>query len=112
MIKTIVRNILSNAVKFSNPNGEIMMTIDITDEHLAVVSITNFGAVIKEEDKGKLLKPETHFSTFGTGNEEGSGLGLLLCQDFVHKNGGKLWFDSSQEEGTTFRFSVPKSELQ
>lgn len=112
MIKTIVRNILSNAVKFSNPNGEIMMTIDITDEHLAVVSITNFGAVIKEEDKGKLLKPETHFSTFGTGNEEGSGLGLLLCQDFVHKNGGKLWFDSSKEEGTTFRFSVPKSELQ
>ena len=60
-----------------------------------------------KEGQKKLLHTDTHFSTFGTNNEEGSGLGLLLCQDFVVKNGGKLWFTSKKGEGSIFSFSVP-----
>ena len=63
--------------------------------------------VYDEEGQKKLLHTDTHFSTFGTNNEEGSGLGLLLCQDFVVKNGGKLWFTSKKGEGSIFSFSVP-----
>ena len=59
-----------------------------------------------EEDQKKLLNTETHFSKYGTNNEEGSGLGLLLCQDFAVKNGGHLWFESEEGKGSTFFFSV------
>ena len=82
MIKTVIRNLISNAIKFST-------------------------ILIDEENQKKLLHTDTHFSTFGTNNEEGSGLGLLLCQDFVIKNGGKLWFTSVKGEGSTFSFSIP-----
>lgn len=112
MIKTIVRNIMSNAVKFSHPNGVIVVTLGEKDEEFVVVNITNDGPAIKESDKEKLLNAETHFSTFGTSNEEGSGLGLLLCYDFAVKNGGSLWFESSEEAGTTFSFSIPKRKLE
>lgn len=111
MIKTIMRNLLSNAVKFSNLDGVILVTVEEKDDDFMVVHVKNDGPVIKENDKLKLLNAETHFSTFGTNNEEGSGLGLLLCYDFAVKNGGSLWFESSEELGTVFSFSVPKSKL-
>lgn len=57
---------------------------------------------MSEEDQKKLLNTETHFSKYGTNNEEGSGLGLLLCQDFAVKNGGHLWFESEEGKGSTF----------
>lgn len=112
MIKTIMRNLLSNAVKFSNHDGVILVTIEEKDDDLVVVHVKNDGPVIKEEDKLKLLNAETHFSTFGTNNEEGSGLGLLLCYDFAVKNGGSLWFESAEGLGTVFSFSVPKRKLE
>ena len=62
---------------------------------------------MSEEDQRKLLNTETHFSKYGTNNEEGSGLGLLLCLDFAVKNGGRLWFESEEGKGSTFYFSVP-----
>lgn len=106
MVKTVVRNLLSNAVKFSNEASEI--TVRITEEEgMAVVSIQDHGCGISAEGQEKLLHTDTHFSTFGTHNEEGSGLGLLLCQDFVMKNGGRLWFVSQEGQGSTFSFSVP-----
>ena len=73
-----------------------------------MLSVEDFGCGISEEGQSKLLKLESHYSTFGTGNEEGSGLGLLLCQDFVTKNSGRLWFTSQKGVGTTFNFSLPK----
>jgi two-component system sensor histidine kinase/response regulator len=72
--------------------------------------VKDTGCGIAEEDQSKLLHTDTHFSTFGTNNEEGSGLGLLLCQDFVEKNNGKLWFTSKKGEGSTFSFSIPLKE--
>ena len=106
MVKTIVRNLLSNAIKFSNENSEILIKVR-NDDGMAVVSVQDHGCGMDEESRKKLLHADTHFSTFGTNNEEGSGLGLLLCQDFVQKNGGKLWFTSVKDEGSTFSFSIP-----
>ena len=106
MIKTIIRNLLSNAIKFSKENSDIYITVTKEDNNV-VVSVKDNGCGIDIEDQKKLLHTDTHYSTFGTNNEEGSGLGLLLCQDFATKNNGKLWFTSTKGEGSTFSFSVP-----
>lgn len=106
MLKTVVRNLLSNAIKFSKENSEVLVKMEEVDG-MAVVSVQDHGCGISEEGQKKLLHTDTHFSTFGTDNEEGSGLGLLLCKDFVVKNGGKLWFTSKEGEGSIFSFSIP-----
>lgn len=112
MVKTVVRNLLSNAIKFSNKGDSIFINIDDSDADFVTVSIQDTGCGIKAENQSKLLVIDTHFSTFGTNNEEGSGLGLLLCADFVEKNGGRLWFDSVEDEGSTFSFTLPKNRAQ
>ena len=131
MLKTVVRNLLSNAIKFSKENSEVLVKMEEVDG-MAVVSVQDYGCGISEEGQKKLLHTDTHFSTFGTNNEEGSGpvaythlrahetvlglvgsemcirdRGLLLCKDFVVKNGGKLWFTSKEGEGSIFSFSIP-----
>ena len=106
MLKTVVRNLLSNAIKFSKENSEVLVKMEEVDG-MAVVSVQDHGCGISEEGQKKLLHTDTHFSTFGTNNEEGSGLGLLLCKDFVVKNGGKLWFTSKEGVGSVFSFSIP-----
>ncbi len=106
MLKTVVRNLLSNAIKFSKENSEVLVKMEEVDD-MAVVSVQDHGCGISEEGQKKLLHTDTHFSTFGTNNEEGSGLGLLLCKDFVVKNGGKLWFTSKEGVGSVFSFSIP-----
>lgn len=107
MIKSILRNLISNAVKFSNPDSEIKVGIKAEDEKV-IVSVTDSGKGIKKEDQHKLLKDSTHFTTYGTNSEEGSGLGLLLCRDFARKNGGELWFESEENLGSVFSFSLPQ----
>lgn len=107
MIKTVLRNLLSNAIKFSNEGGNIDVILT-ENEDFAIVSVKDGGTGIKDEDKQKLFNMATHFTTFGTANEEGSGLGLLLVKDFVDKNGGTLSFDSEYGKGSTFSFTVPK----
>jgi two-component system sensor histidine kinase/response regulator len=106
MLKTIVRNLMSNAIKFSNENTKIVISLSKNEES-AVVSIKDQGCGISEENQQKLLHTDTHYSTSGTHNEEGSGLGLLLCQDFIEKNNGKLWFISRVDAGSVFSFSIP-----
>lgn len=107
MIKTVVRNLLGNAIKFSYPKGEIHLRVR-DGETSVVVDVVDHGCGIKEEDQSKMLRTDVQFSTFGTKNEEGSGLGLLLCQDLVKKINGEFWFTSIPNEGSTFSFSIPK----
>lgn len=107
MIKSILRNLISNAVKFSNPDSEIKVGIKAEDGKV-IVPVTDSGKGIKKEDQHKLLKDSTHFTTYGTNSEEGSGLGLLLCRDFARKNGGELWFESEENLGSVFSFSLPQ----
>lgn len=106
MVKTILRNLLSNALKFSYEGSQIIIGSQVETAKV-IVSVKDSGKGMSAEDKEKLLKTETHFSRYGTNNEEGSGLGLLLCQDFAIKNGGDLWFESEEGKGSTFFFSIP-----
>lgn len=107
MIKTVIRNLLSNAIKYSYPNEEIEVNIRIEDNLFAVVDITDHGCGIKEDNKMKLLNVKTHFTTFGTNQEEGSGLGLLLAKEFLQLNKGELYFVSEEGTGSTFSFKLP-----
>lgn len=105
MLKTIIRNLLSNAIKFCNSGDTITISTKKEDNYI-IVSIKDTGVGIKKEDQEKLLKDKVNFTTYGTNNEKGSGLGLMLCKDFVALHDGKLWFESEEGKGTTFFFSI------
>ena len=107
MIKSVIRNLISNAIKFSDMHTGIEVSVKEEGEWI-VGAVQDHGRGIKKDSQDKLLNEATHFTTFGTNSEEGSGLGLLLCRDFVHINGGKLWFTSEEGVGSIFSFSLPK----
>lgn len=111
MMQTVIRNLTNNAMKFT-PKGGCVVIHARKEGSMAIISITDNGRGISQENQGKLLNSNTHFSTFGTNNEEGSGLGLLLCRDFVIKNGGTLWFESEEGKGSIFSFSIPLEKPQ
>ena len=109
MIQLIVRNLISNAVKFSKHGGNIKITSKIKGKDF-VICIADSGVGISEENQRKLFEQET-FTTRGTDNEEGTGLGLLLCKDFIEKNGGKIWVESKVGVGTKFCVQIPNSPV-
>lgn len=106
MIATVLRNLISNSIKFTQAGGTIEVTYCIKGDRL-IVSVKDDGVGISEKNIGKLFNNETHFSTRGTNSESGSGLGLILCKDFVEKHGGNIWVESELRKGSTFYFSLP-----
>ncbi|MFD0798333.1 response regulator [Maribacter chungangensis] len=109
MIKTVLRNLLSNAIKFTPVDGTISIAAQLENEFWNI-SVTDSGVGISKEDLPKVLNTKQHFSKEGTEQEAGTGLGLILCQDFIVKNGGTLWVESSLGKGSSFTFSVPVAE--
>jgi two-component system, sensor histidine kinase and response regulator len=109
MMKTIMRNLISNAIKFSNEGSKIIVSITQTDNDVTV-SVRDFGVGMDEQQLEKLISGKQSFTTFGTKNEEGSGLGLQLCRELVNKNEGKFHIDSKQGEGSTFSFTLAKAK--
>jgi signal transduction histidine kinase len=107
MIFSVIQNLLSNAIKFTRENGSIVFRAHPRESEIEV-SITDNGVGIKEEDIRKLFRIDSHHTTYGTKDEKGSGLGLLLCREMVERNRGKIWVTSKLGEGTTFSFTVPK----
>ena len=105
MVKLILRNLMSNAIKFTAAGNQIALDAHIKDDFV-IISVEDNGLGISNENQDKLFRPD-NFSTSGTSNETGMGLGLLLCKDFVEKNGGEIWFESELEKGSTFYFSLP-----
>jgi two-component system NtrC family sensor kinase len=110
-VSTVVRNLLSNAIKFTPAGGTITIHAEQTDTHLRV-SVTDTGLGISEATVQKLFKVGTHYSTPGTAKEKGTGLGLMLCKDFVEKNGGSIGVESTEGKGSTFYFTVPLASLE
>jgi len=106
MITTILRNLISNAIKFTGEGGTIKILAHQFDEFVHL-EINDTGVGIKEQDIQNLFKIDSNKSTLGTNNETGTGLGLILCKEFVERNGGKIWVESTLKLGSSFIFSVP-----
>ncbi|OJV22029.1 MAG: hybrid sensor histidine kinase/response regulator [Bacteroidetes bacterium 41-46] len=106
MIKTVLRNLLNNAIKFSERGSEINVMINESDERVQI-SVKDSGRGIKESEQSKIFKTSIHISSYGTEKEEGSGLGLLLCKEFITRNNGNIWFESEEGKGSVFSFDIP-----
>ncbi|MDR0982342.1 MAG: hybrid sensor histidine kinase/response regulator [Culturomica sp.] len=107
MIKTVLRNLLSNAIKFTNSGGRVDVYCNDNSDNVEI-AVKDNGQGMSSSDKRKLLKKQPTQMKQGTKNEKGSGLGLILCRDFVRMNKGHFYFDSKPGEGSTFYFTVPK----
>lgn len=107
-LRLILRNLIANAFKFTLINGTITISATQESEDFITIAVKDTGVGMTVEQIGKLFITNTHFSTRGTDDEHGTGLGLLLCKDFVEKNGGKIWVESEINKGSTFYFTLPK----
>lgn len=108
-INLIIRNLMSNAIKFTAEGGKISISSKPFDEKFFEICVEDSGVGMSKEAQSKLFNPQTHSSTQGTQNEKGTGLGLMLCKDFVEKNGGKIWIESELGKGSRFYFTLPKN---
>jgi len=106
-LKTVFRNLLSNAIKFTPLHGKISILAQELDDQIKV-DIKDTGVGIPEENLPKLFDETQHLTTFGTNRESGSGLGLILCKDFVERNGGSIQVESEEGKGTTFSLFLKK----
>lgn len=105
MIRITVRNLISNAIKFTPTDGQVKVSAE-TQAGVLCISVSDSGVGIPKDDLAKIFSFEAH-TTPGTAKEKGTGLGLILCKDFIEKNGGKIWVDSHHGKGSTFSFTVP-----
>lgn len=108
MINTVVRNLIANALKFTQAGGKITL-FHKTEKDIIVVSVADTGVGIREENLSRLFSLTDSYSTPGTENEQGTGLGLILCKEFIAKNGGEIWVESEYGKGSKFSFSLPRS---
>ena len=106
MVRTILRNLINNAIKYTNINGEIKINACELNKFVEVTVIDN-GIGISAENKRKLFKIDAFHSTPGTHNEKGTGLGLLLCKEFVELHGGSIRIESEAGKGSKFTFTLP-----
>jgi signal transduction histidine kinase/ligand-binding sensor domain-containing protein len=106
MIRTILRNLISNAIKFTNKNGKVEVKAFVYDRSVEI-SVSDNGIGMSRETMAKLFRLDANLSTRGTENEKGTGLGLFLCKEFVEKHGGKIHIESESGKGSIFRFTIP-----
>lgn len=107
MFDTIIRNLISNAIKFTISGGKVIVTANYNGDHYIVVKISDSGIGMAPELRNKLFQIDEKTSRPGTEGETSTGLGLLLCKEFIEKHGGKIWVESSVGQGSTFSFSLP-----
>ena len=113
MIGTILRNLIANAIKFTESGGKIMISAEEKLNGLTVW-VADTGVGIPKNSIETLFSIDESYSTQGTNNEKGTGLGLILCKEFIEKHGGRIWIESnrdssSEKKGTTFHFTIPKN---
>jgi signal transduction histidine kinase len=108
MIETIVRNLISNAIKFTEKDGTIEIYSRLQDVFIEIIIADN-GIGISENDKQKLFNYDYNNSQLGTDQEKGTGLGLIICKEFIKKHGGKIWIEDNPEKGSEFKFTLPLS---
>ncbi len=108
MLKTILRNLVSNGIKFTKEGGTITVSAEEKDNFINI-TVQDSGVGISEENINKLFKIDSNHTTQGTNKERGTGLGLILCKELVEMNGGKIWVESEIGKGTKFIFTLPKA---
>jgi len=108
MISTVLRNLISNAIKFTHSKGQIVISAESKKNEL-LIAIHDNGVGIKTENIEKLFRIDENQSTLGTQNEKGTGLGLILCREFIEKHGGRIWIESEVRNGSTIYFTLPKN---
>jgi len=106
MIKTILRNLISNAIKFTHRNGKVEVLVIAENQHVNI-SVADTGIGMTDDTIAKIFRIDSDLSTPGTDNERGTGLGLFLCKEFVEKHGGKIWAESEEGKGSIFIFLIP-----
>jgi two-component system sensor histidine kinase/response regulator len=106
MLKTILLNLVSNSIKFSNSGGKITINAEKNSESVTI-SVSDNGVGIPSNDLSKLFNLSEVLTTKGTAGETGTGLGLLLCKEFVEKHGGRIWVESEVGKGSDFKFTLP-----
>lgn len=106
MIKTVLRNLIANGIKFTNHGGKISVRVKNIDGNVEV-TVEDTGVGISKEIKEKLFQIDNVSTSVGTNGEKGTGLGLILCREFVEKNGGKIWAESEVGKGSKFIFTIP-----
>ena len=107
MLETVFSNFISNAIKFTNNNGEVILSMKKENKQI-IFSVQDNGIGITHEKISSLFAVNQKNNSLGTNNETGTGLGLVLCKDFVEKHGGKIWVNSQIEKGSTFMFNIPE----
>jgi PAS domain S-box-containing protein len=107
LIDTVIRNLISNAVNFTGINGKVSINVDENEENI-VFSVKDTGIGLSKNDMDSLFNIDVSSKYIGTSSEKGTGLGLIICREFVEKHGGKIWVESEIGKGSKFSFSVPK----
>ncbi len=107
MLRTIMRNLLSNAIKFTPANGVVEINSK-KDNGVTEISVKDSGIGMSDEDKEKLFRIDVYHTKKGTEDESGTGLGLILCKEFIEKHKGKIWVESEEGKGATFCFTIPE----
>lgn len=110
MLNTILRNLVSNALKFTKDGGRIDISSLIYNKDFLEIIVRDTGVGISEDDCMKIFKIDQKHTTLGTNKEKGTGLGLLLCKEFTEKHGGEIWVDSTVGIGSEFTFTIPISK--
>jgi PAS domain S-box-containing protein len=110
MLKTVLRNLISNAIKFTKSGGKISVSVR-KDESYVEIAVSDNGLGMNDETINKLFRIETNYTTTGTEDEKGSGLGLILCKDLVEKQGGKIGVESELGKGSIFKFTLPMTNI-
>ncbi|MCD4789931.1 MAG: tetratricopeptide repeat-containing sensor histidine kinase [Bacteroidales bacterium] len=108
MISLVIRNLISNAIKFSNHGEEVRVKAK-TEENNITVSVEDNGIGMSKEDLMKIFRIDVNITAIGKSKEKGTGLGLILCKEFVEKNGGKIWAESELGKGSIFNFTLERS---
>ena len=108
MVDTVLRNLLSNALKFTYCGGNVHVSVMEESDDMLSIAVTDTGIGMNEENLAKLFRIDAKFTRTGTADEHGTGLGLILCKEFVERNGGRIEVESEVEKGTTFRFTLPR----
>jgi len=106
MIMIVIQNLISNSLKFTPEFGEVKVSLAAKEDFFEI-SVSDTGIGMSEDNQKKLFRLDEHFTTYGTRNEKGSGLGLLVCKEFIERSNGKIWVKSNQATGSVFTFSLP-----